>query len=363
MRVIQLIDTLEPGGAERVAVNIANGLARRGYASHLCATRRGGPLEQELEPGVKFLNLQRSGRWDVFALLRLVRYVRQQRIQIIHAHSSSLFIGSIAARLCGCKLVWHDHFGASKTKTRSNTIYRFFVKSADAIFSVTRALAAWAVNQLNARKERVMYLPNFVSTPANSDRISDKRVGEERIMHVGNLRAQKDQITLLHAFKIVRERHPTASLALVGAPGEKDYSQAVYLTLENLPMNGSVTLMGKRSDVPSLLNASDIAVLSSRSEGFPLVLLEYGYACLPVVATDVGECAEILDHGAAGILVPPGDPVALAAGLMRYLEDPDLRRDMAQKLHSRVQVQYSEPVIMTRILSVYETILGLERAI
>jgi len=363
MLVIQIIDTLEPGGAERVAVNIANGLARRGYASHLCATRRGGPLEQELDASVKFLNLQRSSRWDVFALLRLVRYVRQQRIQIIHAHSSSLFIGSIAARLCGCKLVWHDHFGASKIQKRSDKLYRFFVQKSDAVFAVTRALADWAICQLNIRQERVTYLPNFIAINPDPDLDIDKHNGEGKIIHVANFRVQKDQITLLYAFQIVRDQNPTVCLSLVGSPAEKDYYQAAMVTLANLNLEDHIKVLGKRNDIISLLKEADIAVLSSNSEGFPLVLLEYGYACLPVVATDVGECAEILDHGGAGILVPPGDPAALAAGLMRYLENPDLRRDMAQKLHSRVQAQYSELAIMKRILTVYKTILGLERAI
>lgn len=357
MRIIQLIDTLEPGGAERVAVNIANSLAKRGYVSHLCATRRGGPLEQELNPGVAFLSLQRGGRWDVSAVLRLAGYIRNHKIQIIHAHSSSLFIGSLAARLCGCRLVWHDHYGANKTKKRSNIVYRLFAQNSDAILSVTSALADWAVKQLKARKERVTYLPNFILMPANSDNDFESQHYGEKIIHVGNMRAQKDQINLLHAFKIIRDLYPAATLNLVGAPGEKDYTDAVLSTLTNLHLQDSVTFLGKRSDVVSLLSASDIAVLSSNSEGFPLVLLEYGSACLPVVATDVGECAEILNYGEAGILVPPENPTALAAGLLRYLGDSILRKEMAHRLHRRVEMFYSEHAIMKRIEMVYQTIL------
>lgn len=360
MRVIQLIDTLEPGGAERVAVNIANGLARRGYASHLCATRRGGPLEQELEPGVEFFSLQRSGRWDVSAVLRLAVYIRKHKVQIIHAHSSSLFIGSIVARLCGCKLVWHDHFGAG-TKGRSAFLFQIITRNVGMVLSVTKHLAKWTEEYLNINKNHIQYLPNFIfGNDGTSHPVTIPGRSGERITCVANLRAFKDQIGLLRAFKLVIKKFPEAHLILVGAEVESDYSALLAEELAVLHLESNVTMLGKRNDIPAILDGSDIAVLASVVEGFPLVLLEYGSACLPVVATEVGECAEILDHGAAGILVPPGDPAALAAGLLRYLDDSVLRKAMAQKLHLRVQTQYSEPVIMERIVMVYKTILSLE---
>lgn len=357
MAVVQLIDTLDPGGAERVAVNIANALARRGHRAFLCATRRGGALKAQIEPRVQYWELARKSRWDIGAVLRLVRLIRQHQIQIIHAHSSSLFVGSIAAALTGCKLVWHDHYGPGANQNRPAWLYRPFTWHVAWAFSVSRGLMDWLTNTVQFSADRASCLPNFVMHAESAQSVTQlPGFAGTRITCVANIRAVKDQINLLRAMKLVVDQQPSAHLLLVGAPVEPAYQQAVLAERMTLGLEDAVTLMGGREDVADILAGSDIAVLASSAEGFPLVLLEYGNAALPVVATRVGECGEILDHGAAGILVPPGDPPALAAALLRLLTDPELQKSLGSKLHTRVQCFYSEAAIMDIIETIYQTI-------
>src|SRR5262245_16951617 len=111
--VLHLIDSLAVGGAERVSVNIANMLPPDQFELHLCATRTDGPLRQSLAPHVRFLSLRRTGRFDLSAFRRLTAYIGANRIRLIHAHSTSLFIACLAAMQPGIRppVLWHDHFG------------------------------------------------------------------------------------------------------------------------------------------------------------------------------------------------------------------------------------------------------------
>jgi glycosyltransferase involved in cell wall biosynthesis len=126
-------------------------------------------------------------------------------------------------------------------------------------------------------------------------------------------------------------------------------------------LDHNVTFLGQRHDVPRLLRACDIGVLSSKSEGLPVSLLEYGLAELPVVATRVGQCEEVLDFGRAGILVPSQSPAELAEALLSLLESPERRASFGQKLLHRMKTAYSAAPIMKQITGVYDDVLASKR--
>lgn len=357
--VLHLIDSLDAGGAERMAVNLANNLPRGQFHAHLCATRHGGILEKELSPEVGFLSLNRRGRFDPGAMARLVAYIRQNKIEILHAHSSSLFLACLAAEICNCILIWHVHNGTAEIINRPTFLYKAVARKISAVYTVTRPLANWATVALHISPLRVFYLPNFVVEPKNIQS-ADNLPGNSgyRIINIANFRAQKDQIGLVRAFRKVAETEERAHLVLVGANVEAGYGQAIQDEIILLNLEKRVTWLGSRNDVPTLLAGCTIAVLSSLSEGFPLTLLEYGWAGLPVVATRVGECAEILAEGKAGILVEPGDTQALAGQILKLLDDPLLRQSYGAVLHDRVQKEYSSNVIMSKVIDVYRQVLS-----
>jgi glycosyltransferase involved in cell wall biosynthesis len=118
-----------------------------------------------------------------------------------------------------------------------------------------------------------------------------------------------------------------------------------------------VSYLRRRDDVAAILESSDIAVLSSRSEGLPIALLEYGMAGLPAVATNVGQCAEVLANGAAGVLVPPSSPEELAAALLSLLGSPSRRATLGAKLRERVTSEYGAQRIVTQVADVYRQVL------
>jgi glycosyltransferase involved in cell wall biosynthesis len=115
--------------------------------------------------------------------------------------------------------------------------------------------------------------------------------------------------------------------------------------------------LGVRRDVYAILKACDIGVLSSACEGLPLALIEYGMAALPAVATNVGQCGEVLDEGRAGILVASASPEPLAEALLSLLKSPERRLALGKQLHRRVKERYSADAVMKQVCQIYEKIL------
>jgi glycosyltransferase involved in cell wall biosynthesis/phenylacetate-coenzyme A ligase PaaK-like adenylate-forming protein len=359
--VLQVVDSLFLGGAERVAVNLANLLPRDRYAAHLCVTRQEGPLAPEVAPHVERLVLDRLPRWDdPAAAWRLARYIRRHHIRIVHAHDDSVVLSTAAMLLArgDRRLVWHDHFGRLEIKARSALLYRALTARVDGTLSVTRALAAWAIGSLGHPSDRVWYMPNFVHCAPFRSIPQLPGTPGRRIVCVGRIVPQKDHVNLVRALPRILQQVPDAHVIIVGADSLLEYADVVRREIRKQGVEKNISLLGARTDVPDVVRACDIGVLSSASEGLPLTLIEYGMCGLPSVSTRVGECAEVMADGKVGILVPPSDPVALADGLIRLLESPDERVRLGKLAQQHAEDHHSEQVFLRRLDAVYETLLG-----
>lgn len=357
--VVQVCDTLEAGGLERVAVNVANFLPRERFRPYLCATRRGGPLERELRGDVGRLEVHRRGRFDVRAIARLAGELRAHDIRIVHAHGSALFASVAAAALApGTRVIWHDHFGRFGSEERPAWLYRAAVRRTRAVIAVTRPLADWSTRVLGRNPGDVRFLPNFV-VPASAAVPASGLPGATgfRVVCLANLRPEKDHENVLHAMAAVVRAVPRAHLLLVGGSSDAARTAALEELVRALGLESSVSFLGSRSDAPNVLAACDVGILGSSSEGLPLSLLEYAAAGLPAVATDVGECGHVLADG-AGRLVPPRDPEALARAVIGLLESPEERARMGRAAHERFRRHFGPEAGMARIVEVYERVLG-----
>jgi glycosyltransferase involved in cell wall biosynthesis len=360
MGVLQVVESLLLGGAERVAVNLANLLSRDRYDVHLCVTRQDGPLANELATDVGRIVLDRGPRWDdPAAIWHLARYIRQHDIRIVHAHQDTIVISTPALLLArgDRRLVWHDHFGRLDMRSRSARLYRLVTARVDGTISVTRALADWALHSLRHPPERVWYMANFVHCPPPKARPDLPGRPGRRIVCVGRMDPQKDQLNLVRALPRVLEQVPDAHVILVGAESIPEYSTAIRLEISAQDVGASISLLGPRTDVPDVLSACDIGVLPSASEGLPLTLVEYGMCGLPSVCTRVGQCPDVLDEGRAGILVPSRDPDALANGLVRLLKSPEERTRLATLARRHAQEHHSAERFLRHLDAVYSTVL------
>jgi len=357
IRVMHLTDTLARGGKECVAVNMANLLPSEHYRTYLCTTRRDGSLANSVAAHVMRLRLERRCRFDLGAARRLVAFIKANNIHVLHAHGLSLFMAWIAAHFAPHPVVvWHGH---SHPGARQAWLYRLMAGGIDGVIAVSQPLADWAQCRLGVPAERIWYIPNFVCLPEGPEEPPPlPGTAGKRIVCVANFRAQKDHITLVRAMALVKPRVSGAHLLLVGAPADLEYFDVVGNEIVRLGLDKTVSVLGERADVSGILRTCDIGVLSSASEGLPLALIEYGLNGLPVVATRVGQCAEVLDEGRAGILVPPGAPGQLAEALVMLLHSPSLCLALARRFRDRVERLYSSGPVIEQICRVYDVVLG-----
>ena len=348
MRILQLIDSLAIGGAERMAINYANAICDRVEVSALCSTREEGPLRELIKPEVPYLYLARKRRLDVAAVFRLKRFIKQHQIEIIQAHGSSYFIAALVKLVTpGLKLIWHDHYGKSEFLTeRKTVVLKRFSWFFDAVFAVNEKLTLWSKERLKVKK--TFYIKNFIAEALPLD-LNFKISGAagKRIVCVANLRPQKNHRMLLNAFKEVLKRDSEYTLHLFGnAPGTP-YASQLLKDINRETFKNHIFYYGTHFKMSAILPRFDIGVLSSISEGLPLALLEYCQAGLPVIVTNVGQCAEIV--GDSGKVIPSNNQQALIEAILNFnLVSPI----DSEKFENKTIKKYSEKQILVEVLQI-----------
>jgi glycosyltransferase involved in cell wall biosynthesis len=362
--VLHMIDTLEIGGAEQMAVSFANRLPRDRFLAHLCTTRREGPLSRAIAQDVPRLRLARRHRFDLSALRTLLNYVRSNDIRILHAHSSSLFMARMAAELLPrVRVIWHDHYNRVESGSRPVWLYRRVLRGISGVISVNTPLADWARTIAGVSPNRVWQVNNFaILTDSSTVPVDLPGSPGRRIVCVANLRPEKGHRDLLAAVATVRTRVPDLHLLLVGAAPDEAYQTLLAKDVERLRLTNNVSFLGKREDVSAILRNSSIGVLSSHNEAMPVALLEYGLAGIGVVATDAGECSKVLEYGRCGLVVSVGSADQLASALERLLTDTALRITFGARLKARIESHYGERMAVDQLCTIYENVVKSNQA-
>lgn len=356
MKVLQLIDTLETGGAERIAVNFANALVDKVDASFLCTTRREGTLKSNIKAEVGYLFLNRKSTFDIKAIRRLNTFVKQEHITIIHAHATSFFIATIIRILNPkLKLIWHDHYGESEfLNQRPKAILKLCSRFFNHLFCVNSKLKDWATAELKTTS--ISYLPNYAVLDSQRQTTLIKGANHKRIICLANLRPQKDHVTLLKAFKAVLIKYPDWTLHLVGKDFQDDYSNTIKTFITSEELKKSVFIYDSCSDVSSVLKQSSIGVLSSKSEGLPLAILEYGLAALPVIATDVGDCSLVISNEKYGKLIPSKAVSELKNAIEYYISNPETAKLAGKHLKLKVENDFSKQAAIKNLIAIYKSL-------
>ena len=348
MRVLQLIDSLEAGGAERIAVTFANALTEHLEQSYLCTTRKEGTLKSSLQKDVAYIFLNKKKTLDINAVFRLKKFLKSEKISIVHAHSTSYFFATLVKIVYPkITLIWHEHHGNRVQKKRKNYkalwLCSFFFTS---IITVSQSLKNWSIKNLHTKN--VIYLPNFVDISNFSESHCEHKV----MICVSNLRKPKNHLNLLTAFHIVHHLYPDWKLKIIGRDFEDGYALEMKKYINEQKLEDSVRLLGLRNDIAFQLQEASIGVLSSDSEGLPMALLEYGASGLAVVCTNVGHCKSVIDS--AGMIVPPKDSDALAAALIKYIESSSLRKRDGANFRKRVKDYFSLEHCLGKLLRIYQ---------
>ena len=361
MKVLNLVDHLQHGGVQRMAVNVANSLDQFGVDSHLCSIIEKGELSSLVSNSVKFFSLDAPNIFSLSAAADLRSYCKFNEIDIVHVHHRSLFLAFQSFVFNSrVKLIWHDHYGRQEFRSRPWLVYYLLTRRVDGVISVSHALKDWSVNSMRLSAERVRFIPNYVESTKISSKTSQIHLPGMpgfRIVCVANFRPHKDHFTLLRGLKKLLQNEPQAHLILVGKIENVEYFQNLKSMITEMSLSNNVTNLGERMDVGSILYESDVGVLSSSSEGLPLTLIEYGAASLPVVCTSVGDCPWLIKDHERGLLFQPGSPDELAEKLSKLLNDNHLRKYLGENLNHFVEENLNQNEILQQIMDFYKETL------
>lgn len=370
-RVLMVTDSLQMGGAEQVAVDLANTLDRSSYDVRFCATRGGGPLTEGLHDDVELMVLGRRATWDIPKLLEFVRFVRGNRVDIVHTHGRGTMRFVALARALGLidvRHVFHDHFGWLHLDREASTALRVPLQRwTDFYIGVDSRLCRWAVDTAGLPPERVRLIRSGVqldrfadAQPADLRAEFDLEPADLAVLMVANFRPQKDHPTLFRALAELSPEHQRQIRIVIcgSTTADRLYYDGCVGMIERLGIGHLVRIAGPRDDVPSLIAGADAAVLSSKNETGPLVLLEYMARARPFVATDTGEIAHAVRDKGVGILVEPRDHLAMADALTDLVEMSAAEREaMGARGQAVVEELFDERVVVNQVEAVYRGVL------
>lgn len=353
IRVVQLIDSLEPGGAERMAVTIANDLANKIQFSGLVVTRREGDLKKSIDENVVYTFLNKKSVIDVNALLRCKRFLKENKVSHIHAHSSSYFFGVLIKFLFpSVSLVWHDHHGNRIHSKKTNIFIKICSLLFSGILTVNLELEHWAKQNLYCKK--VIFFPNFVSLKGTEDvKTTLKGVEGKRIVCLANLRNPKNHFSLLTAFHKSDAIKQDWTLHLVGKDNHDEYSMLLKDFIKINHLESKVFLYGSCSDTQHILKQANVGILVSTFEGFPVTLLEYGMTSLAVISTNVGYCSSLIEDEITGLIVNPEDVNEISNKINRIITDLHFREYLSLKFNTFVKQNFSSEVITDLLIDFY----------
>lgn len=342
MRIIQFIDSLKAGGAERMAVNISNALAEEGHQVVLAVSRDNGSLENQISNKVSLCMLRKRSFFDLKALLSWISLINKFKPDVIHAHSTSVYWAALSKFMSPhpYKLIFHDHYGmGERLENGDRRALRILSPKIDRVIVVNDILKKWNIYNLKVKPNNIAYIPNFPYLNLNKKAKNNDYI---QILCLANLRPQKDHLTLIHALSLALQNNPKLSVKLIlaGLTLQDEYQHQVEKLIREQHLNSFVEIRGSTSNVEQLLAESDIGVLSSISEGLPLSLLEYGLAGLPVIVTNVGHCAKVIENGRHGLLVSPQNPKDLAEAITFLIENPSIAKNMALSFRIHVEANY-----------------------
>ena len=356
MRIIQIIDSLNAGGAEKMAVNYANILADKIDFSGLIATRKQGDLKHLLDPKVNYLFLNKKNIFDLKAVLKLKSFCKINKIEIIQAHSSSYFICClIKILLPTIKIIWHDHNGGVVPRRQGQIYIQIFSIFFAGIISVNQELKNWALKNLICKN--VIYLSNFsVAAVSEKKETILKGIDGKRILCLANLRFQKNHLMLVKVANILKQSHPEWTFHFVGKDFNDQYSEVLKSKIIENNLHKSIYLYDSRQDIEHIIFQSDICVFSSISEGLPVSLLEYGLQKKPVLSTRVGEIQYILKDGINGFLVPIDEVQQFYIQLLKLIENQDIRINFGNELFITINKNHGQQTVISNYLNWIKTI-------
>jgi len=364
-RVLHIVWNLIRGGTEGQCARAVLSLKTLGLQGRVAAFRREGffleALEKEVGP-VYHLSIAKLISWKTIReVWKLQKYIRDQGIDVVHTWDADAAIfGSIAAWLSGRPLITSRRdMGEIYPQWKVRALHRADRRASRVVANARAIKDRFASCGLPAEKIEVITnlfdLDDFdMRAQQPFSRLAELPDGIRLVM-VARLDPEKDTGVIIEALAPVVEKRPDVRLVIAGDGREREALEAL---VKARGMTGHVCFLGDIKEVPALLAVCDIGLLVPRSnEGLSNSILEYRAAGLPVIATDCGGNAELIEHGRDGTLIPIGDRVALTSAIFQWLDKLHAGNSSEWKNRDKLKAEHAPQVVAGKFADLYRRVL------
>ena len=384
IRVLHIITRLEQGGAPAALIELLRRTNPHVFDISLVVGKADDPERElsipDLELGVPVSVVSSLRRKihplrDLISLFRLIRIIQSGSFRIVHTHTSKAgILGRLAAALCRVPVIIHSSHG--------NILEGYFSSSATAAFSLFERVAALLSDRIICltqreieqylaagigKRDQYVYIYNGIDIDLFDRRAGDREKIRKALgytddnivcLSAGRLVPIKGQSDLLNGFAQAHAKNPQLRLVITG---EGELRGQLEAESRSLGIDCVCVFLGWREDVPELLDATDLFVLSSHNEGLGLAIIEAMAKRLPVVSTKVGGVPEVVDDGRTGMLVPSHRPDCIGKAILRLSQNPSLAQKMGRAGYARARKLFSIKGTVDRTEALYMSRVGSTR--
>ena len=343
MKILQVIDILEVGGAERVAVDLSNILYENGMNITFLSLQHKGPLAVNLHPSIPHLELNRT---SVFSLKSLIRFIRITKLfDIIHIHMRHnlryVALASMLSPSLRKKIIFHDHYGSINTNQSCSSAMKFILRNCiNAYIGVSGQLCEWAKKQ---DTKKIFLLPNIVRKQNIPSSCAEKE--RRDFVSVGNIREDKNYEFLLK----IAEKLPDKDFTIYGKCNVQPYADGIKNT-----MGKNVHIINNVSNVQPELQKYNLALHCATSETGPLVLLEYMAQGVPFITYQTGEVVSQIKNELPELIM---DTFDIEQWLDRIKFIAPHRTEITDKMRQTFTKYFSEESYFEKCFEIYKRIV------
>jgi glycosyltransferase involved in cell wall biosynthesis len=363
-RILEIISTLERGGAEKQLTLLATGLARDEFEVHVCALSGGGPYEEELKrAGIPVTAIGKRWKFDPVCWWKLRDHILRLRPELVQTwmFTANAYGRTAAISAKVPNIVASERCVDSWKAWHQLAIDRRLARRSDAIVVNSRGVEQFYRQQgIPAEKLRLIY--NGIGPAPPSDVSHDELCrelglpgGSRLIGAVGRLWHQKRLKDVIWAADLLKVTRKDVHVLIIG---EGPQREALELFREQCLIEDQVHFLGARGDVMRLMPHFEVLWLASSFEGLPNVIMEAMSAGVPVVATDIWGNRELVVHGETGFLVPVGDRAGLARCAYKILEDRELGGRLGEAGRRRILSEFNVEKMVGGHAALYRELLG-----
>lgn len=349
--IVQIIDTLDAGGAEKVLITLSNLLHKHKHKVTVITTLKKGIIADQLNNEIELKELNRKHKWHLKSMHQLVKWCKQA--DVVHVHSAHnlrfLFVASILFGLKK-KIFFHEHFGNIDID-KSVHWHQKIIFPRVIFIAVSKSLYHWAIQCLKLKKENTFLLENIIIKQQIKP-IAKTETATKQLVLVSNFRPPKHIEFAVDLMKALPENF---HLTIIGQPANKEYVQSIKAKIDTEKIQHKITIQHHCNNIQALLNNFDIAIHTAKTESGPLVLIEYLAQQLPFIAFNTGEVVEQIKPTLSELIVTDFNTTNWVNKIYEILEVD--RKNLQNKLTTTFEELYSEDTYYEKCIGIYTQIL------